>query len=154
MPTFSSAGNRLHNTANHYFTIILEQFLVFYSVRVLSTYNLWVVFSFFFPCSKKVTIVLPCTCLFHSLQKASIPGHGERSPVCFPHFSGGSLMLKEADKSLFWRFPSAFASWDHTQEFYTNQSEVQTGLCANVLLLLLSRFSRVWLCAIAQMAAH
>ena len=110
--------------------------------------------SLFFSRSKKVTIVLPCTCLFHSLQKASIPGHGERSPVCFPYFSGGSLMSKEVSKSLFWRLPSAFASWDHTQEFYTNQSEVQMGLCANVLLLLLIRFCCVRLCATPEMAGH
>ena len=63
-------------------------------------------------------------------------------------------MSKEVGKSLFWRLPSAFASWDHTQEFYTNQSEVQMGLCANVLLLLLSRFCRVRLCATPEMAGH
>lgn len=54
-----------------YFKIILEQFMAFY----LQKYPQFIILFFFF-CSKTITIILKCTCLFHSFQKEFIQAMG------------------------------------------------------------------------------
>lgn len=65
------------------------------------------------PCSKKVTIVPKCTCLFHSFGREPSPGHGDRSFTYLTPLYMGSLMLREQTGHCFKGLPRS-----HTVTLY------------------------------------